>query len=187
MPRSQRLQSDASSNVLVYLTGHGGDGFLKFADHEEMSSVDLADAIHTAHSQRRYNELLFVADTCQASTLAAALRSPGVVALSSSSLGEPSWSAQPDGGVGLTLIDRFTRAAFAFLESRLPSAGSTATLAQLVESLETAGLGSTPVVRGDLFTRAPSAVRLADFFAASPPRAEATAAAYPGPSVDDAS
>jgi glycosylphosphatidylinositol transamidase (GPIT) subunit GPI8 len=29
-PRSKRLLSDNRSNILVYMTGHGGDGFLKF-------------------------------------------------------------------------------------------------------------------------------------------------------------
>lgn len=31
-PASKRLSSDKNSTVLVYLTGHGGDGFLKFQD-----------------------------------------------------------------------------------------------------------------------------------------------------------
>ena len=29
-PRSKRLLSDERSNILIYMTGHGGDGFLKF-------------------------------------------------------------------------------------------------------------------------------------------------------------
>ena len=32
VPRSKRLLSDGRSNVLVYMTGHGGDEFLKFQD-----------------------------------------------------------------------------------------------------------------------------------------------------------
>lgn len=32
VPRSKRLLSDAGSNVLVYLSGHGGDEFMKFQD-----------------------------------------------------------------------------------------------------------------------------------------------------------
>jgi hypothetical protein len=28
--RSKRLLTDEGSNILVYMTGHGGDGFLKF-------------------------------------------------------------------------------------------------------------------------------------------------------------
>jgi hypothetical protein len=36
VPRSKRLLSDAGSNVLVYLAGHGGDDFMKFQDQEEI-------------------------------------------------------------------------------------------------------------------------------------------------------
>jgi glycosylphosphatidylinositol transamidase (GPIT) subunit GPI8 len=53
------------SNVLIYLTGHGGDGFLKFNDYEEVSSHDIADAVEQMHQQRRYNEMLLIVDTCQ--------------------------------------------------------------------------------------------------------------------------
>ena len=38
-PKSKRLLSDERSNILVYMTGHGGDGFLKFQDAEEVSNV----------------------------------------------------------------------------------------------------------------------------------------------------
>ena len=39
VPRSKRLLSDASSNVLVYMTGHGGDEFLKFQDQARHPSA----------------------------------------------------------------------------------------------------------------------------------------------------
>jgi len=42
--RSKRLLSDENSNILIYMTGHGGDEFLKFQDAEEISSHDIADA-----------------------------------------------------------------------------------------------------------------------------------------------
>lgn len=44
-PRSKQLRTDEGSNVLVYLTGHGGDGFLKFQDSEEVTSQELANAV----------------------------------------------------------------------------------------------------------------------------------------------
>ena len=43
-PRSKRLLTDEGSNILVYMTGHGGDGFLKFQDSEEITNIELADA-----------------------------------------------------------------------------------------------------------------------------------------------
>lgn len=42
-PKSKRLESDARSNVFLYMTGHGGDEFLKFQDAEEISAFDLGE------------------------------------------------------------------------------------------------------------------------------------------------
>lgn len=39
LPASKRLLSDARSNVFVYMTGHGGDEFLKFQDNEEVGAL----------------------------------------------------------------------------------------------------------------------------------------------------
>lgn len=37
------MTSDAGSNILIYLTGHGGDEFLKFQSQEDiMSKVTLS-------------------------------------------------------------------------------------------------------------------------------------------------
>ena len=44
IPINKRLSTDKYSNILVYITGHGGDTFLKFHDKEEIQSQDLADA-----------------------------------------------------------------------------------------------------------------------------------------------
>ena len=37
----------------MYLLGHGGDGFLKFQDAEEISNVELADAFEQMWEKRR--------------------------------------------------------------------------------------------------------------------------------------
>ena len=41
-PRSKRLLTDAGSNVFLYITGHGGDEFMKFQDQTEIMSKDIA-------------------------------------------------------------------------------------------------------------------------------------------------
>lgn len=53
VPRSKRLLTDDRSNILVYMTGHGGDEFLKFQDAEEISSYDIADAFGQMHEKKR--------------------------------------------------------------------------------------------------------------------------------------
>lgn len=39
-PRSKRLLTDDRSNIFIYMTGHGGNEFLKFQDAEEISAVN---------------------------------------------------------------------------------------------------------------------------------------------------
>ena len=165
VPRRQRLLSDAASNVLVYVTGHGGDSFLKFQDQQEVTSTDMADALAQMDAKGRYAELLFMADTCQAATLATEFYSPRLVALASSAKGEPSWSYHPDGDVGLTVIDRFTHFTLDVLEGIVPGTPSAnASLAQLLASFSREQLHSTATPRTDLFTHRPLAsVRVTDF------------------------
>lgn len=74
-PRSRTLPTDAASNVLVFLSGHGGDEFLKFLDKTEASAHDFASAVAQMRAQRRFNEMLFMVDTCQVSGARAPARS----------------------------------------------------------------------------------------------------------------
>ena len=53
VPRSKRLLSDERSNIFVYMTGHGGNEFLKFQDNEEISAFDIADAFEQMYQKRR--------------------------------------------------------------------------------------------------------------------------------------
>ena len=92
VPSTKRLLSDSSSNVLIYMTGHGGDQFLKFQDHEEITSQDLADAFEQMYVKKRYNELLFIIDTCQANTLFDSFYSPNILSMGSSRKEESSYA-----------------------------------------------------------------------------------------------
>jgi GPI-anchor transamidase subunit K len=94
-PRSKRLLTDDRSNILVYMTGHGGDEFLKFQDAEEISAFDIADAFEQMWEKRRYHEILFMIDTCQANTMYSKLYSPNILASGSSELDESSYSVNP--------------------------------------------------------------------------------------------
>ena len=78
-PRSKRLLSDERSNILIYMTGHGGDGFLKFQDAEEISNVELADAFEQMWQKQRYHEVFFMIDTCQAESMFQRFYSPNIL------------------------------------------------------------------------------------------------------------
>jgi len=70
-PSHRRLPDSMgpSSTLLVYLTGHGGNGFLKFHDFEEMSYPELAASLFDARASGRFGRALVIADTCQAESI----------------------------------------------------------------------------------------------------------------------
>ncbi|KAK4051233.1 glycosylphosphatidylinositol anchor biosynthesis [Microbotryomycetes sp. JL201] len=161
-PPSKRLMTDSRSNIFVYMTGHGGDEFLKFQDNEEVSAFDLADAFASMWTKGRYNEILFMVDTCQANTLYSKLHSPNIVATGSSSKDENSYSHHADNDIGVAVTDRYTHHVLSFLEG--VNKTSQVTLQNLFDTFTYQVIGSTAGVRTDLFNRPLTDVLLTDFF-----------------------
>ena len=62
VPRSKRLLTDDRSNIFVYMTGHGGNEFLKFQDNEEIGAFDIADAVAQMWEKKRCVLLRFYED-----------------------------------------------------------------------------------------------------------------------------
>ncbi|KAK4984466.1 glycosylphosphatidylinositol anchor biosynthesis [Elasticomyces elasticus] len=150
-PRSKRLVTDERSNILIYMTGHGGNEFLKFQDSEEIGAVDLADAFEQMHEKRRYNSILFLVDTCQAGTLLPSLRSPNIIAAGSSKKDQSSYSHHADQDIGIAVIDRWTYYNLEFLEREVTSTSSNKTIGQLFDSYDPLLVHSDTEVRYDLF------------------------------------
>jgi len=161
-PRSKRLLTDAGSNILIYMTGHGGDGFLKFQDSEEVTNIELADAFEQMWSKRRYNEIFFMIDTCQAASMYQKFYSPNILAVASSLVGQDSLSHHVDPAIGVYIIDRYTYYALEFLEG--VERGSKKTMGQLLEVCPQRLCMSTVGNRTDLFPRDPYQVPITDFF-----------------------
>jgi len=161
-PRSKQLLTDEGSNVLVYLTGHGGDGFLKFQDSEEVTSQELADAVEQMWQKRRYHEMFFMIDTCQAASMYEKFYSPNILAVASSLVGEDSLSHHVDPAIGVYIIDRYTFFALEFLERVNPQ--STKTMGEFLEVCPKRVCISTVGVRNDLYPKDPYKVRITDFF-----------------------
>ncbi|XP_072129449.1 GPI-anchor transamidase isoform X3 [Mobula birostris] len=161
-PRSKRLLSDDRSNILIYMTGHGGNGFLKFQDSEEITNVELGDAFEQMWQKRRYHELLFIIDTCQGASMYEKLYSPNIMALASSQVGEDSLSHQPDLAIGVHLMDRYTYYLLEFLEDIRPASQNS--MIDLFNVCPPSLCVSTPGHRTDLFQRNPGDVLITDFF-----------------------
>ncbi|KAF2849825.1 hypothetical protein T440DRAFT_425719 [Plenodomus tracheiphilus IPT5] len=151
MPRSKRLMTDERSNILVYMTGHGGNEFLKFQDAEEISAFDLADAFGQMWEKKRYHEMLFMIDTCQANTMYSKFYSPNILATGSSEIDQSSYSHHADNDVGVAVIDRYTYYNLEFLETQVRDPTSKLTMGDLFDSYDEEKIHSHPGIRYDLF------------------------------------
>ncbi|EMR08899.1 hypothetical protein PNEG_02682 [Pneumocystis murina B123] len=161
-PRSKQLLTDDRSNIFVYMTGHGGDNFLKFQDFEEICSHDIANAFGQMWEKRRYHEILFMIDTCQANTMFSKFYSPNILAIGSSELNESSYSHHSDKDIGVSVIDRFTYYTLDFLEK--VNITSKYTFKDLFDSYDKDLVQSTPGIKTDLFSRKIDNVKIIDFF-----------------------
>mmetsp|Transcript_43102 Transcript_43102/g.60442 ORF Transcript_43102/g.60442 Transcript_43102/m.60442 type:complete len:429 (+) Transcript_43102:630-1916(+) len=152
-PRSKRLLTDSGTNLVIYMTGHGGVDFIKFQDAGDISSQDLADAFSQMWLQRRYNEILFIVDTCQAATLYSAFDSPNIIAVGSSIIDQNSYSQGIEEDIGVSLADRFTDHSLNFFEKI--TSQSQETLGEWLETLTFNRLKSNIGVMAPYFARAP--------------------------------
>ena len=108
-PASLRLKSGSDRNLIVYMTGHGGNEYFKFREHQELRATEFAAAIHNLHAQKRYRVIQIIIDTCEAATMTSSFKHlPHVYSLSSSVKGESSYSRDYDTQLGLAINDRFT-------------------------------------------------------------------------------
>ncbi len=182
----RRFSPTSSSNVIVYITGHGGEKFIKFHDQHEMLVDDFAHTFRAMHGAGRYGRLLFLADTCKSGTLFDSIVGekgetvpvdgieipaghmsgalPGFVGIASASTGEDSYSMHHDTELGVALIDQFTYHLSQYVRERVTCgpAADRVTLGDLVYSGALRPISST--ARYATTEVRPSASRLDEFF-----------------------
>ncbi|KAI0066988.1 hypothetical protein BV25DRAFT_1820144 [Artomyces pyxidatus] len=162
VPRSKRLLTDDRSNIFVYMTGHGGNEFLKFQDNEEISAFDIADAFEQMWQKKRYNEIFFMIDTCQANTMYSKFYSPNILATGSSEIHENSYSYENDNDIGVAVIDSYTHFVLEYLEGIDKT--SSASMKDFFDKYDPVPIRSHAGVRSDLFHRPLNRTLITDFF-----------------------
>ena len=122
----------SKSKVLLYMTGHGGDEFLKFHNFEEFDSSNLQSVVLDMQKSGRLGEMFYIVDTCQAGTMLASFqnnmenqdnfdineRLNEIVfsGIGSSGKDENSYAHKNDRLLGVALADRFTDYTVSFIE-----------------------------------------------------------------------
>jgi len=165
-PYNGKLMSDSNSTILLYLSGHGGDEFLKFQDNEEITSQDIGIMIKEMENLQRYKQLLILADTCQASTLANYITSSNVIVITSSLKGENSYAYHISDTLKVSLIDRFTYKIYQFFNNYIINQkdSSKMTLQNLVDFMDYRFLHSTANIPLNTGLRSLNNIPIIEFF-----------------------
>jgi phosphatidylinositol glycan class K len=163
-PRS--LDSDETSNLLIYLTGHGGDQFFKFQDEEELTAQDIANLAKELFERKKFRQSLWIADTCQAFTLFDKIETPNVLALGTSLREESSYAHHSDNDLGLSVIERWT---YAFLQQYSTATDQTTLERAMVAPFGNRVLGSDVGIKDDTSARKFGDVFLSEFFGSKTP------------------
>ncbi|GMT19502.1 hypothetical protein PFISCL1PPCAC_10799, partial [Pristionchus fissidentatus] len=163
-PRNKRLLSNHQSNVLIYLTGHGGDSFIKFQDTQELTNAEIGNAVKAMYEHNRYHEVFFIADTCRSASLYEWISSPGVLSTSSSLTHEESYSYDIDEKIGVYVIDRYSHFTLRFFDTKMKGLNSTASMQDYLEACNYQQCLSTVGVNTDNYAKDPRRVRATDFF-----------------------
>jgi len=122
----------------------------------------LADAFEQMWQKKRYNELFFMIDTCQANTMYSKFYSPNILATGSSRIHENSYSYENDDDVGVSVIDSYTHFVLEYLEGINKT--SATSMKDLFDKYDPDVIRSHPGVRYDLFHRPLEQTLITDFF-----------------------
>jgi phosphatidylinositol glycan class K len=160
-PAHKRLRSGSTDKVLLFMNGHGGDGYLKIQDTRVLRSIDLALAVKEMHLKGRFGELLIVLDTCQAFTLFNYIDTPAVHVLGSSLLGQMAKSIGFDNQLGISMSDHFSYYFFKFLADNAKPKLLAADLQSVLDVLSPSVIKATYGYRSD---KSAKDVKLRTFF-----------------------
>ncbi|KAI5172082.1 GPI-anchor transamidase subunit K [Nematocida sp. LUAm3] len=152
--------ANEDTNLLIYITGHGGDSFIKYCNRSFFYTDDLTNAIMFLLNSRKLNKVLIISDTCQADTLFNFSVFPSNVTFLSTSLkGESSHSSNFHHDLNIFPIDLFVLSLYNFSKNNLLKTASWDKL--ISKELSKNVLLSTISVHGNSY-------ELKDFFIQSP-------------------
>jgi ABC-type branched-subunit amino acid transport system substrate-binding protein len=102
------LETDTSSDIFLYIVGHGAKGSIRFDTGGSLNAVTLNATIEEMYKNNRYRQIFVVIETCFSESMTVGIRTPGVVVLTASSISESSLSTNYDSEINMWLADDFT-------------------------------------------------------------------------------
>lgn len=113
----RKMKTDKNSRILIMITSHGGDTFIKVRGRSVILSDELNRALNEMHIKERYKEILFILDTCEGFTLFDYVDVPNVYFVSSSIKDQKAHSYSFDRNYMTPTSDRFHFKLHEYLEN----------------------------------------------------------------------
>lgn len=111
------LQSNASTDVFVYIASHGTPGGIAFHSGDIFTTDDFTTVTDSMHHNQQYRQLVFVVDTCFGESIVLNATAPGILYLTGAAYNEPSLGAVYDMDIRQWLSDEFTYRVITLLQS----------------------------------------------------------------------
>lgn len=157
---AKRMDSGKGTNLLVYFSGHGGDDYFKLLEREAILKEHLKSLTDYLARNQLYSKILFISDSCSASTIFEDIVAKNIVYLASSSREQKSLSYGYDIALNAAKSDEFTYYTDMFLNDEKNSG---ATIKELYDYLDFAKLK----VNSKMYSTVPKGtnkLRLTEFF-----------------------
>jgi len=111
------LESNASTDVFVYIASHGTQGGIAFHSGTLFTTGDFTTVTDSMHRNQQYRQLVFVVDTCFGESIAMNATAPGILYFTGAAYNEPSLGAVYDMDIRQWLSDEFTYRVITILQS----------------------------------------------------------------------
>jgi ABC-type branched-subunit amino acid transport system substrate-binding protein len=102
------LDSNASTDVFIYIVGHGDPGTIDFWNDNLFTTDDFTSVTDTMSREKKYRQLVFLDDTCFGKSIATNATAPDIIYLTGAASTEPSFAATYDIDIKQWISDEFT-------------------------------------------------------------------------------
>ena len=104
---ARQLKSDKNSRIVIIITSHGGENFIKVRNFLVVLTDEINRTLNEMYIKGKYKELVFVLDTCEGYTLYNHVNVPNIYFVASSLLGQKSSSHSYDDIIMGPTVDKF--------------------------------------------------------------------------------
>lgn len=103
----RQLNSDKNSRIVVIITSHGGENFIKVREKLVILSDELHRTLNEMYIKDKYKEMLFILDTCEGFSLFDNVKVPNVYFVASALLDQKASSYSFDTNIMGPTADKF--------------------------------------------------------------------------------